>query len=196
MKKLSWLSMLVGVIGLLRATPALAISLDFVPAAQTVLPGQLVTVDIVISGLGAGGTPSVGAFDLDVSFDATILSPLDVTFGPFLGDPSFFEALTSFTFSPGVVDFAEVSLLSVAALDARQSASFILATLSFDTLAMGMSPLTFSQIIVDDAFGQKLDIDEGSGKVNVVPEPGTLALLSTGVLDLLGYGWRRKFPHR
>jgi PEP-CTERM motif len=191
MKKLIWLSMLVGFFGLLRATPILAISLDFVPVSQTVGLGQSVTVDVVISNLGAGIPLSVGAFDLDVNFDLTILSPTDVTFGPFLGDPGPFEALTSFTFSPGVADFAEVSLLSVPALDALQPASFTLATLSFDTLAVGTSPLTFSQVIVDDAFGNKLTIDAGSGSVNVVPEPGTFLLLVTGLVGLLGYGWRR-----
>jgi hypothetical protein len=119
-------------------------------------------VDIFISGLGAGIPPSVGAFDLDVSFDPAILSPTGVAFGPFLGIP-FVDALVDATFPPGVIDLAEVSLLPSADLDLLQPAAFPFATLFFDTLALGTSPLTFSLVIVDDAFGGKLDITTGSG---------------------------------
>lgn len=189
-KKFVWLVVLVGFIEVLSTTPALAISLGFAPSSQTVQVGLPITVDVLISDLGAFTEPSVGTFDLDVSFDPAILLPTDVTFGRFLGDPGLFEALTDFTFSPGVVDFAEVSLLSPSQLDSLQLENFSLATLSFDTLAVGMSSLTFSQVIVDDAFGMKLDIDPGSGKVNVVPEPTTMFLLGSG-LGLLGF--KRKF---
>lgn len=181
MKKIVWLSILVGFVALLRATPTLAISLDLVPNSPTVMAGDLLDVDVVISGLVAGGSPSVGAFDLDVSFDPAILSPTDVTFGPFLGDPNLFEALTDFTFLPGIVDLAEVSLLSSAELDALQPDPFTLATLSFSAFASGTTTLTFSQIIIDDAFGNKIPI----------PEPSTLPLLGAGLAGLLAYGWRR-----
>ncbi len=94
MTRLTWVIALVGGLSLLGATPALAIVvLDFVPASQTVPVGQSVTADVVISGVGR--PPSVGAFDLDVSFDPTILSPTGVpVFGLFLGNPGPLEALT------------------------------------------------------------------------------------------------------
>jgi len=43
MKKLLWLSAVVGILGFLRTTPTLAISVDFVPATQSVGVGQPVT---------------------------------------------------------------------------------------------------------------------------------------------------------
>ncbi len=195
MKKLICFITLVGLCGLLQGSPILAISLDFVPASQTVFPpGQSVAVDIVISGLGDGISPSVGAFDLEVSFDPTALSPLNVTFGPFLGDPDTGEAFHTFFFVPGAVDFAAISFLLPTDLDALQSASFTLATLSFNTLTLGTSSLIFTQTLIIDAFGQPLILNSvGEGTVTkVVPEPSTLILVGTGALGLLGYGWRQK----
>ncbi len=156
--------------------------------------GQPVTVDVVISGLGAGAPPSVGAFDFDVSFNPGILSPTGVSFGPFLGNPDLFEALTSFALTPVLVDFAEVSLLLPAELDALQQATFTLATLSFDTLALGTSPLTFSQVVVADAFGGKLIPSVGGGSVNViVSEPNALLLLGAAIAGMMLIGRKRVF---
>gem|GEM_PF-885356 len=191
MKKLVWLSICVGLWGLLHTAAAVAVSLDFVPSSQEVQVGQPVSVDIFISGLGEGIPPSVGAFDLDVSFDPAILSPTGVAFGPFLGIP-FVDALVDANFPPGVIDLAEVSLLPSADLDLLQPAAFPLATLFFDTLALGTSPLIFSQVIVDDAFGGKLDVITGSGSVGVVPEPGTLLLMGIGLV-MVGFGRKRLF---
>ena len=171
-------------------TCAEAIILDFVPASQTVVGGQSVAVDIVISGLAR--PPSVGAFDLDVSFDPSILTPVDVVFGPFLGDPLLFEAITGFSFPPGIVDLAEVSLLLPTDLDSLQPGSFSLATLFFTASGEGISPLVFSEVIVDDAFGDKLEVVAGTGSVEVVPEPSTALLLGTALAALGACQWRRR----
>jgi hypothetical protein len=167
--------------GLLWAPSALAVSIGFVPSAQSVGLGQSASVDIVISGLGDGTSPSLGAFDLNVSFDPTILAPTGVTFGIFLGDPDLFEAITAFDLllAPGVLNVAETSLLLSAELHALQPASFTLATLSFDTLARGTSALTLAINpggLVDQDAGE-LRAETSRGSISVVPEPGTLLLL-------------------
>jgi len=154
--------------------------LSFSPSSQTASGGQTVTVDIVISGLSAGAPPSVGAFDLDVSFDPAILLPIDVTFGSFLGTPGI-DALTDFLLSPGVVDLAEVSLLAPINLDAHP-ASFSLATLSFVAVGVGTSPLAFSQIVVDDAFGDKIPTTGVDGSITGIPEPASALLSGAGLL--------------
>ncbi|MGH7392263.1 MAG: hypothetical protein ACREM3_22815 [Candidatus Rokuibacteriota bacterium] len=189
MKTLFRFGLVVALGGLLEVTPALAVSLGFVPASQTAGVGESVSVDVVVSDLGAGSAPSLGAFDLDVSFDPLILAPTSVTFGPFLGDEGLVEALTSFTLLPGVVDLAEVSFLLPAELDALQPASFTLATLFFDTLGVGTSPLTFAQALLDDAFAVRLDLAPDTGSVTVVatapvPFPGTLLLVGSGLVAL------------
>src|SRR6202022_4282685 len=154
------------VLALLKTHPLPAIFLSLVPSPATVTTGNTINVDVIISGLGH--PPSVGAFDLNVGFNPSILIPTAVTFGTFLGDPNLFEALTDFDFgTPGIVEFAEVSLLSPSELDALQQSSFSLAALSFSAIGNGTSPFMFlGNRRVDDAFGNKLPI----------PEPATAIL--------------------
>jgi hypothetical protein len=164
----------VAIIALLNAAPAHAIVLDLVPPSPTVTIGNTVDVDVVISGLA--NPPSVGAFDLNVGYNPAIVSPTMVTFGPFLGNPLLFEALTAFDLATlGIVNFAEVSLLSPSDLDSLQRSSFSLATLSFLAIGTAASPFVFvGDLRVDDAFGNKL----------LVPEPpsGLLLILALGAL--------------
>jgi hypothetical protein len=164
-----------------RIPAAEAISLILSPASQTVIGGQTASVDVGISGIGH--PPSVGAFDLSVSFDPALVLPTDVSFGALLGNPGASppEALTDFMFSPGVVEFAEVSLLSPTELDVLQTPAFSLATLSFTALGSGTAFFSFSAGVVDDAFGNKLA---------VVSEPSPCLLLATGLLALVSLGWR------
>src|SRR5262249_5660910 len=194
MQRLLSAVIIVGLSGYLLVTQTLAISLDFGPAAQTVTLGTTVDVAVVIAGPGAGGPPSLGAFDLDVSFDPSVLSPVGVPFGPCRGDPGLLEAEAGSTLLPGVVDFFAVSLLAAADLDALQPASFTLATLSFGATGLGSSALTFAEVIMGDAFAAPLSVVPGSGSVTVVPravpEPTTWALLGSGLAGLAW--WRRR----
>ena len=152
-----------------------SVLLWFTPSTSVVSTGQLLSVDVSISGLG--NPPSVGAYDLDVAFDAGLLSPLGVDFDVFLGDPSLLEALTVFDLSiAGLVDFASVSLLTATELDLLQASSFRLATLSFMAIADGIAEFRFvGDVRVDDAFGIKL----------VIPEPGAPILLAAALWAFL-----------
>jgi hypothetical protein len=82
----------------------------------------------------------------------------------------------------GSVEFAEVSLLSSSALNARQPSSFALATLSFEGVGSGIASLSLETGVVDDAFGNKLVF---------VPEPrtGFLIVMLAGCSLLVKRRW-------
>jgi hypothetical protein len=173
-----WMTLTFGV------ASAQAVSLTVEPSSFPIVPGEMVDVDAIISGLGQ--PPSVGAFDLFMGFNPALVTATGVSFGPYLGDPLLGQALTATTFSPMEVEFAEVSLLAPADLDALQSPSFALATLSFTGVGSGLAAFAFSSGVVDDAFGAKL-------VVVATPEPDTWLLLATSLAGLLGYGfWHRQ----
>ena len=157
------------------------VALHLMPASQLVSAGQSVFTDVRITGLGT--PPSVGAFDLAVSYDAGLLSFAAVSFSPLLGDVSLSEALTGFSLSPGIVEFAEVSLLTPAQLDALQSPNFMLTTLSFQALESGTATFSFASGVVDDAFGDKL---------TEIPEPRTLHFLGSALAGWLVLAGRRR----
>lgn len=174
--------------------PAQAVTIDFVPDSPSVLLGMPLDVDVVISGLSDLAPPSLGAFDLNVSFDDTILSLSSVEFGDLLGDVSAFEAIAGSGPIVGGVNLFEISLLLDFELDALQPASFSLATLSFDAIGEGTSALALIPVQLGDGLGDPLAGSAASGSVRVVPGDGSVPEPSSVFLflpGLLGLWWRR-----
>ena len=106
----------------------------------------------MVAGLVGGAAPSLGSWDLDLTFDASLMSLDSVSFGGFLGGPadSLQDALEN---GSGSWDLAEISLLSPDELDALQPASFVLATLDFSALAEGTSSVALSGGVAGDGPG-------------------------------------------
>jgi hypothetical protein len=159
--------------------------LVLVPSSEGVTGGQ--TVNVAIDIFGLGNPPSVGAFDLSVAFNPSLLAPAatPVTFGPYLGDPGI-TALAAFTLSPGAVEFAEVSLLDSPSLDslqATQNGNFALGTLSFRALNSGTATFAFTTGVVDDAFGNKLV---------AIPEPIMTVPLGSALLAMAALAERKR----
>jgi len=171
---------------LANATP-----IEFVPADQTVDLGDQVLVDIVV-------TPddvSIAAFDFIVNYDATILSVFSVVFGNSLDGGLSLSLQDIVDFGSGMLNLAELSLLSVSDLaDLQSTDSFVLASIVFDTLILGTSNLSFTGNIFGspgffvDAGGVAIATEPGSGSITVVqppvtvPEPPTWMLLIAGLL--------------
>lgn len=182
-----------------------AVGLTFVPASQDVNIGDTAVVDLQVVGVGNFTFPSLGAFDVTVLFDPSILSFVGATFGGFLGDIGLGEASATTTPGAGGVNLFEVSLLEGNAatcvlcvppyLNDLQPSSFVIASLSFQALASGSSQLSLSNVILSDENGDELvnpdlltgviNVRSGGGGV-VIPEPSTLLLFGT---SLCGIGW-------
>jgi hypothetical protein len=158
------------------------------PTTAATIAGAPVVVDVRISDLGAGN--SLGAFDLDLGYDPALVSFSSVAFGPALGNPALFEALTGVSAAlPGVIDFSEVSLLTPAELAAAQGSSFSLATLTF--MGVGTGTAAFSILgtsILSDAFGRPLPISP----LKPIPEPESVFPLGLGLAALTALRRQRR----
>ena len=171
-------------------------------SSATVTLGNTASITLAISGLGNG--TALGTFDINVGFNSGILGFSSAAYGDsHLGDQLDLEALgTIATTTPGIstVELFELSFDSAAVLAGQQSTSFTLVTLDFNTLGLGQSALSISINALGDQNGNSLNATAIDGTVTVnpsrivAPEPGTVLLLGSGLLALLGVG-RRKIFH-
>jgi hypothetical protein len=181
-----WLGVAVVTAALWMPRPALAITIGFDPASQVVAVGDPADVELRISGLGSSAAPSLGVYDLTVSFDPGVLSLSGISFGdPVLGDQLDLFALGSVTdvvAGTGAVRLFELSLDLASDLDALQADAFTLVRLTFDTLQVGTSSLQTSVAALGDAYGAPLSATLESGQVAAVPEPQAALVFLVGLL--------------
>ena len=185
---------------------ARAVSLELVPASHTALIGTAAPVDLLIAGLGEATPPALATFDLTVLFDPTRLRlPMTDANGDGVIDSVHMDPTPQLDVrglggniraagltGPGTLHLFELSLDRPDDLTTRQAGRFALATLTFETLAVGTSPLSLNIHALGDAEGNPLAATVSGAAVTVTPEPGTWLLLASGSLGLLGYRWRRR----
>jgi hypothetical protein len=153
------------------------------PASQIVAVGAPVQVAVTVSGLGAGTAPSLSVFDLDLTYDPTVLQFNSLTFGdPVLGDqldlstPPLGTSFAPGALVPGLVNHFELSFDAPATLDSLQAADFTLSVFHFTALTTGTSPVDVAIQSFGDAVGDPLAATVAGGSVTVVPEPSTAGL--------------------
>ena len=178
-----------GLLAICFALPAAAITIGFSPSSQSVSPGSITTVDLVASGLVDSAAPSLGAFDLDVSFNPAVLSFNGVIFGNQL-DLFGLGDINAITPGAGILNLFELSLESAIDLDNLQAGTFVLATLSFDIVGTGTSQLGVSVNALGDSLGNSLSAELFGGSItgagtSEVPEPSTLWLLNLVLIAML-----------
>ena len=183
-----------------------AVMLSLEPVETIAGPGDTVSLNLVIGGLGDLSSDSLGDFDIDIGFDATALSFVGYDLGSFLGDVSLFEAV-DYSYglvADGIINLAEVSLLEADAtscifciapyLDDIQPDQFVLATLDFqvETLPPGTDTIVSIDNVyaLGDGFGAPLLVDSTADAVISNPaavsvsEPSTLALMGLGMASI------------
>ena len=160
---------------LLPALPGNALTLGL----DATVSGSVVSVDVVVSGLGDGVPPSVGAFDITLSYSSDVVQALGVQFGTGLGAPV--QTSTSQFADPtaGTWQIVSVSFLDEAALDALQGDTVVLATLEFQVLEAGLLVLGFDSQLVTNAAAPPtaLPFTSVSGTSLAVPEASSGVLL-------------------
>jgi hypothetical protein len=163
------------------------------PATSNVTQFDSFTVDIKITDV-----TDLFGFQFDLTFDPSLLSVNDVTEGPFLpsGGPTFFIP-GDFTTTPGVITITGDSLLAAVP---GVTGNGVLAHILFSATAAGTSSLTLSDVLLQDSNLEDIATSLLGGRVVVapsdvvtpVPEPGTMALIGTG----LAVAYRRRRANR
>jgi Cohesin domain len=165
------------------------------PEASSVAVGTAALVDVGFTDVSS----LVGSYDLTIDWDPTLLALSNVTFGTNLDGPD--NSIQEFTSGAGTVEVAEVSLGDLS--NQTGFGSLPLFTLAFNTLAAGVSPLTFDltanggPIIGDESGASYTNFSLVNSSVQLtssvpVPEPDTTLLLASGgCLVFMWHGWKQ-----
>ena len=170
--RLVWTALAAAVLALPGGAGAVAIGLS--PSSQDVEVGDVASVDVVFSDLG---DEVISAYDLDVTYDASILRPREILFGSALGEAAFLEVFEAGDLSlAGVVDLAALSLLDDDTLALLQGGGpLAVATLVFDTIAAGTAELDFAFDAFNDVKGRDaavLGLDVSGATIAVAGDGG------------------------
>ena len=178
------------------AVTAQAVSIDLLPGQQTVTQGGPVTLQVRISGLGDASAPALGAYDLNLNYNASLLQVAAITWGNQLDLAGYGSLQDANTSLAGVLNLFEVSFDDPWLLNHTQADSFTLFNVVFNTLATGSAIFNLDVNAIGDALGNSLALDSlNNAGIQITgvtaPEPAGWLLLIGG----LGVLVLRKF-HR
>lgn len=173
-----------------------SVSLSFGPMAADGY-GNDFGIGVMISGLGDASAPSLGAYDLDISFDAHHLAFIGAEFGDDTGydyldlnsaggNPSAASEI-----APGIVNLYEISLDAVEDLNNLQADRFLLAILHFQVLQAGNSQLDIAINALSDADGNALSATVSGTPISTVPLPSAFWLTASALAGLIVNGKRK-----
>lgn len=168
------------------AKATLILSLD-TPTQQHRL-GDLVSVKIMVDGLGDGIGLSLGAFDINIAFDMSALSFAGYNLFDDLGDLNFFEAVDDSLgdLGGGIVNIEESSYISNEDLWEFQPPSFAIAELFFTVVtAPSISQISVDGAVFFDVNGDLINITGvNNTSITAVPSPASSMLMGLGLIVL------------
>jgi hypothetical protein len=155
------------------------------PFANT---GDLVSVSVMIDGLGNYDVPSVGSFLIDVVFDTEVLSFSGYSLSNYLGDAADVDDYSGLSGNTFTLD--NFSWLTTNELWALQPGSFVLAELLF-TVNQNINNITgalaFGDVTLWRASGQEFlasNVDSSSTASVTVPAPSAVMLIALGLIAM------------
>jgi hypothetical protein len=155
-----------------QAAPAVTAELSLQPKAATVLVSDTLTVNIIVSDV----VDLYGA-ELTLAFDPGIASVVDdnpgragVQIGPGSCPQADFEAANSVDNGAGIINYAVTSLAPAAPC----SGNGTVASITFQGLSTGTTPISFSTWLLSDASIQTIPATASDGSLTVQPRPGLL----------------------
>jgi Cohesin domain len=168
-------------LGALAAQPAWAVpvvSITGLPATAVV--GSAFTLTVRIADV-----VDLSAFQFDLSFNPAVLQATAVSEGPFLGTggSTFFGAGSINNGSGTVASIFDSLVGSVPGV----TGSGNLATVSFNVIGVGTSPMAFANTLFLNSLFNDLAPQVVNGSITtvaVIPEPGPAALLLAGLAGL------------
>lgn len=173
-------------LGLSLSLNANAISIDLIANQTAVNVGDNIEVQVRISGLNDASAPSLGVYDVNFNYDASLFNFSSVVWGDStLGnqlDLNSFGSLQDSSSGLGWINLFELSFDDALDLDLLQAGEFTLFSVLLNAAAIGSSNFSLTNTVFGDAHANNLSIDKfNSTSANVsdvsVPEPSSLLLL-------------------
>ncbi|MBC7002759.1 hypothetical protein BIZ37_09345 [Photobacterium sp. BZF1] len=170
-----------------------AIMISLETSDDTINVGEATAIDIIISDLGFGFTPSLSAFDIEISFDGSTLDLDSVTFGTDL-DVFGLGSLQDSTISSNSVSLYEISFDSDIDLDLSQPDSFSLGSLIFSGQQAGSAQLDIDILALSNTEGRLFDanttplvltVNNNDNTGSSISEPHHLALFMLLFIPLI-----------
>ena len=165
---------------------AQAVSIDLLPDHHMVAPGSPVNLQVRINGLNDASAPALGDYDLNLSYDASLLQVAAITWGNQLDLAGFGSLQDANTSIAGVINLFEISFDDSWLLNNTQAGSFTLFNVVFNTLAAGSAMFSLDVNAIGDAYGNSLTLDAvNNAQVDITrvnaPEPASWLLLLGGL---------------